>query len=110
MYQYFDFDGEIEIVAQTESWYAGIGLLIRGHLKNGESIFAKKIDLEPIEPGSLVRPTVVLSNKDAQRLMDDLWHCGIRPTEGAGSAGSLLATENHLRDMQKIVRHLLKID
>ncbi len=48
-------------------------------------------------------PTFSLGMKAAQQLMDDLWRCGLRPTEGSGSAGSLAATERHLADLQKIV-------
>jgi hypothetical protein len=41
-------------------------------------------------------------------LMDQLWQCGLRPTEGTGSAGSLAATERHLKDMREIAFGLLK--
>lgn len=49
------------------------------------------------------RPTVSLQPHAAQQLMDELWQCGLRPTEGTGSAGSLAATERHLADLQKLV-------
>lgn len=49
--------------------------------------------------GSLLR----LSAADGQALMDELWRCDIRPSEGSGSAGSLAATERHLKDMQRLV-------
>lgn len=39
----------------------------------------------------------------AQRLMDELWKCGLRPKEGTGSAGAMAATERHLADLQKLV-------
>jgi hypothetical protein len=29
--------------------------------------------------------------------------CGLRPSEGTGSAGALAATERHLKDMQRLV-------
>jgi len=35
--------------------------------------------------------------------MDSLWDCGLRPSEGTGSAGALSATQKHLDDMRKIV-------
>jgi hypothetical protein len=44
-----------------------------------------------------------LKEEGAQRLMDDLWNCGVRPTEGAGSAGAMAATQKHLDDMRKLV-------
>ncbi|EKD22450.1 MAG: hypothetical protein ACD_86C00003G0013 [uncultured bacterium] len=48
-----------------------------------------------------------LGIQQAQQLMDELWQCGLRPTEGTGSAGSLAATEKHLKDMQEISKSLL---
>jgi hypothetical protein len=47
-------------------------------------------------------PTLQIDDTRAQQLMDDLWTCGLRPTEGAGSAGALAATQQHLKDMQAI--------
>lgn len=47
--------------------------------------------------------------EQAQVLMDDLWTCGIRPTEGKGSAGAMAATEKHLKDMRAIVSNKLKV-
>lgn len=39
----------------------------------------------------------------AQQLMNDLWRCGMRPTEGKGSAGQLTAVQYHLEDMRRLV-------
>ena len=48
-------------------------------------------------------PSLILEPGNAQCLMDDLWHAGLRPTEGTGSAGSLAATQKHLEDMRTLV-------
>jgi len=48
-----------------------------------------------------------LSNEQAQQLANDLWECGIRPTQGHGSTGQLEATNKHLQDMRKIVLNKL---
>lgn len=53
-------------------------------------------------------PFLVITYEEAQMLMDELWTCGIRPTEGSGSAGSLAATERHLADMRTIAMGSLK--
>jgi len=53
--------------------------------------------------GEIVNPSFSLSPEDAQALMDDLWNCGLRPSEGTGSAGALAATQKHLEDMRKLV-------
>lgn len=50
-----------------------------------------------------VQPIVHISMTRAQELMDSLWQCGLRPSEGSGSAGALAATERHLRDLQRLV-------
>ncbi len=46
---------------------------------------------------------VSIDQVEAQQLMDDLWQCGIRPTEGSGSAGAMAAQTRHLEDMRKLV-------
>lgn len=48
-------------------------------------------------------PTVQLEKHAAQKLMDDLWDCGLRPSEGSGSAGQLAAVQNHLEDCRKLL-------
>lgn len=47
--------------------------------------------------------TLLISSDTGQALMDDLWRCGLRPTEGAGSAGAMAATQRHLEDMRTLV-------
>lgn len=53
-------------------------------------------------------PAFVLGQEEAQGLMDELWTAGIRPTEGAGTAGSMAAAQAHLADMRRIVFGALK--
>lgn len=54
------------------------------------------------EPGSYQEPSFWLDMDAAQKLMDDLWWCGLRPRGAAGSVGQLAAVQAHLGDMQKI--------
>jgi len=44
-------------------------------------------------------PFCSIESDQAQSLMDQLWQCGFRPTEGTGSAGAMAATERHLKDL-----------
>lgn len=53
-------------------------------------------------------PAFSLSLERAQELMDSLWSCGLRPSEGTGSAGALAATQAHLKDMQTLTFKLLE--
>lgn len=70
---------------------------------------AKPVELDnAVNPAATyVEPTFHLQPEQAQFLMDELWDCGLRPTEGKGSAGALAATEAHLKDMRQIATQLL---
>jgi hypothetical protein len=64
---------------------------------------AEPIKMVPREEAEYRPPTLELNSATAQSLMDALWQCGCRPTEGTGSAGSLAATQRHLEDMRALV-------
>lgn len=53
--------------------------------------------------GYEVQPAFKLFREDAQNFMDQLWDCGLRPMQGAGSAGQLSSTLKHLEDMRALV-------
>ena len=86
-----------ELRASSSPWHCGIELLVRQGNACGVSV-----TMETVEQGWMAEPTLRIGIDEAQTLMDDLWRAGLRPTEGAGSAGSLRATEKHLQDMRKI--------
>lgn len=88
----------IEIRATPAPWWNGIELLI----KDGNK-YVTNFETKEIPEGLILESTTHINIKEAQVLMDDLWGSGIRPTEGAGSAGSLKATQYHLEDMRKLV-------
>lgn len=67
-----------------------------------------KIKMEEVPDGLNCEPTLTITKEAAQGLMDQLWACGLRPSEGSGSAGALAATERHLADMQKLVFNLVE--
>jgi hypothetical protein len=50
-----------------------------------------------------IDPTCTMPRDAAQTLIDELWRCGLRPSEGSGSAGAMAATQKHLEDMRKLV-------
>jgi len=93
-----------EIRAQSAPWMRAVQLLIRDGDATAEPIVMKRR-----EPGIMLEPSLSLDPESAQTLMDDLWHCGFRPTEGTGSAGALAATQNHLNDMRKLVFNERKV-
>jgi len=86
----------MRIIAQSSLWRRGVEFLIADGKHRAKLVF------EEVEEGLISDATFALNIDEAQGLMDDLWNCGLRPTEGSGSAGSLRATEKHLEDMRKI--------
>ncbi len=58
--------------------------------------------------GLAVKPTARMDAQSAQRLMDQLWNCGLRPSEGTGSAGAMQAVQRHLEDMRTLVFKAIK--
>lgn len=97
-------DGDkIQFMARREQWNFGVSLYMRK--KNGKhTTIAKPIVFEEVENNVVhVDPIAVVSIEEAQNLMDELWDCGLRPTEGTGSAGAFAATQKHLEDMRTLV-------
>lgn len=86
-----------------------IGLLVLEKMGNKTAV-ATDITMRVVEDGERVDPTLRLSFTAGQQLIDELWRCGLRPSEGTGSAGSLAATERHLKDMQAVAMGLLRKD
>jgi len=70
---------------------------------------ARFLQLEPAPKNRPFDPFISIDRRTAQQLMDDFWDCGLRPSEGTGSAGAMAATQKHLQDMTTIAFHALKI-
>lgn len=69
----------------------------------GAAFSVAKLSWEEVPDGQLVPgPTLELIPARAQELMDQLWACGLRPTEGVGSAGAAAAMQEHLNDMRRV--------
>ena len=73
--------------------------------EGGSKVFsAKPIEFEEREMFEAdSEPYLEIPKHAAQKLIDDLWDCGLRPSEGSGSAGQLAATQRHLEDMRKLL-------
>lgn len=89
------------IRTNSEPWHRGVEFLITK--RDGNKLYSAKLEWAEADPCCTLDPTGSLKMDDAQTLMDDLWRAGLRPTEGAGSAGALAATQRHLEDMRTLV-------
>ena len=54
-------------------------------------------------------PSMYLKNEEAQRLADQLWAAGVRPTQSQQGQGMFEAQGRHLNDMRAIVGSKLNI-
>jgi hypothetical protein len=94
---------EMKIYAERRPFGRGIDLSLGVFQRDHKMAVARPLVMETIEEGDIAPPFMTLKQTDAQQLMDELWTCGIRPSEGSGSAGSLAATVRHLEDMRRLV-------
>ncbi len=102
----------LEIHSQVSPYRGSIDLFFRFHRGDiGGYGVAQPVVYKVVDESDATQhqPALSLDQKSAQRLMDELWTCGLRPSEGSGSAGSLAATERHLADMKLIAFHALKV-
>jgi hypothetical protein len=100
----------VEMMARREEWNEGVSIYMRQRTVGQGCLTAAQVSMVAIALGERAEPMMRLGIEQAQQLMDELWQCGLRPTEGSGSAGSLAATERHLKDMQAIAMGLLRND
>lgn len=102
---------ETEFMARKLDWQYGIYLHARQVVEGISQAVAKPVEFETVEQDycGTLQPMFQLSIHQGQQLMDELWNCGLRPSEGTGSAGQLAATQQHLRDMRTIAFNTLNI-
>lgn len=93
----------------SSEWSGGYEMLIAQEGRTEEDFYVGKLEMEKVEVGAIIEPTLTISRKEIrmgndpiQGLMDNLWQLGLRPSNGVSNAGQLQATQDHLKDMQKI--------
>lgn len=99
-------DGDIlplEFMARREDFDQGVALYLRQRTVAQGALFAQRLTMVKLQPNERAQPFATLQIHEAQKLMDELWQCGLRPSEGTGSAGQLAATQRHLEDMRTLV-------
>jgi len=107
---------KLHIRASRERTFDSINLFVFNEDTTTHKVYQGKITFKEVPEGGRCDTTLELDRLNltmgnvAQVLMDDLWECGIRPSEGQGSAGQLKAVQDHLTDMRKITFHKLNIE
>lgn len=96
------FPGQLFLRATAEPFRRNISLRLA--VVDGTRVTAAvALEMRQQEEHQEVDPFLTIGFEQAQVLMDELWNCGVRPTEGAGSAGAMAAKEAHLQDMRTLV-------
>lgn len=94
--------GDIAIAAHREPEYGGVALRLRAMHAGSVAVALPLTMATLVQQYQPTDPFLRLDMGHAQQLMDELWKCGLRPTEGTGSAGALAATQAHLEDMRRL--------
>lgn len=100
----------LDIICRRRDFLRSIEVLFAVKSFDGELLHVGQPLVFTTQERALIsEPTFSLQPEDAQKLMDELWNCGIRPTEGSGSAGAFAAVENHRDDLRKLLFHTLGV-
>jgi len=86
--------------------YDAIDLFFRQDLYSGKAAYVTDVTMTEYDPhvndlDRLPPSPLRLTHEAAQMLMDRLWNVGIRPTEGAGSAGAMRQAEDHIATLKQ---------
>lgn len=101
----------LKIRCQRMQWRDDIEFMVVVPRQDGGFDVGEPLTMRKVKDGEYAGDaTFRLSNTAAQALIDELWSCGLRPSEGSGSAGSLAATERHLKDMRTIAMSFMRKD
>lgn len=92
-----------KFAAQREIWNDSISLRVGVKRDDGGFDVAEPLTMRRIEPGAMTNACLTIPFEAAQRLMDELWQAGCRPSQSIGTAGHLESVKYHLEDMRRLV-------
>ena len=98
---------KVKAVPTPFEWGYGIDILMFDEQGHTAVEMCKAVE---VPAGGRIPTAFRLKPEEAQMLMDSLWDAGVRPSEGSGSAGSLKATQEHLKDMRVLAFSALGIE
>lgn len=95
--------------AQAQEYFRSVGFaFVQDNELGFTTHVSKPIEMEPYKDVEYINPCAVVSLENCQKLMDDLWNMGLRPSfERIEYAGELKATKTHLQDMRQLADLLI---
>lgn len=97
------------IYVTKANWGHGFEFLfIARHIQNDAPLVGRiRYEHASVSAGEKVEPSLTMRPDYAQRLMDELWRAGLRPSDEIGYPGELAATRLHLTDARTMNKQLL---
>lgn len=93
---------QFKVHVEREIWNDNISIRIA--TKDADNFYvAKSVVFQQADVGAYIDPCLRLPFDAAQKLMDELWHAGVRPAQTIGTAGQTDAIKYHLEDMRRLV-------
>lgn len=72
------------------------------HVTRIKEVIFETVDIEELGVYEKVGPFVI-SMESGQKLMDDLWNAGVRPTDSRDKSDIIQAKNEHIQDLRKII-------
>jgi hypothetical protein len=100
----------IRAITHQDPWSEQVEFMLVLHENGQPRTVCKPLEFVEHPPGAPVNPTFRLYRDEAQELMDMLWNCGLRPTQGKSSVGQAEAVQRHLAGLRAIAFSKLEIE
>lgn len=102
---------DIRVYAQKQDFGRVVTLMFVKENKDGSFQVLGKTGFTDFAQGAYVESdkAVTITSEATQELMDRLWICGFRPSEGTGSAGQAAAMQEHIKDLRYGQQQLFKL-
>ena len=71
-----------------------------------KSVVIPTVELQTMASGEMLPEFMALSFKESQNLMDELFACGVRPSEGGDASGVVAAKNEHLEDLRTQLKNM----
>lgn len=103
--------GALKIGAQRTYARNGIDIYIwrNGNIQQDRVQSAAPIQFEEIDTSVSTDPAATIRIEEAQRLIDDLWNAGLRPTHARATDETVAAQKAHIADLKDTVVRLTKL-
>jgi hypothetical protein len=96
---------QVTIRAARESWNDST-LLYFIDINGNKNSIVKNITVEEIQGNQVIEPTFRLNLYDAQKLFDDLYATGLRPSVERNETSAYRQAQEHINDLRGVVNKL----